>query len=140
MTWNEFNKRLVAALTDDYSEVLEGEEREEWIRKRKEYKEHKTEMARQEKETMDHWFEREEYVNGNWLKRLWLRLLYAIKDTHGEGKLPDAVAREIARYLLPNIIEFFESDEGKKAFEEWKQSKNNAQDKSDIINNKKDEV
>ncbi len=120
MTWNELNKRLVAALTDDYSEVLEGEERDEWLKNRQAYEKHKAELARKEAETMDTWFEQEEYVNGSWWKRLWLRLVYAIRDTHGEKEIPNHIIKEMARCLLPDIIAYCESEEGKAAFLKWK--------------------
>ena len=50
--------------------------------------------------------------------------MYAIKDTHGEGRLPDIVAKDIAGCLLPSIVAYFESEEGKKAFAEWMEKKN----------------
>lgn len=71
-------------------------------------------------------FSFEAYVNGNWFKRLLLRMEYILRDRHGEGNpptIPDHIRMEIARCLLPDIIAFCESEEGKKEFEEWKKKR-----------------
>ncbi|MBR0236200.1 MAG: hypothetical protein IJQ37_07075 [Clostridia bacterium] len=39
------------------------------------------------------------------------------------SQLSDAVIDEIARALLPNILDYFASDRGKREFEEWKKKK-----------------
>ena len=65
------------------------------------------------------------YVNGNWFKRLLLRMQYILRDKHGEGNpptIPDHIRMEIARCLLPDIIAFCESEQGKREFEEWKKN------------------
>ena len=43
-----------------------------------------------------------------------------LKDTHGECDIPDDLIKEIARCLVPDIIAFFETEEAKREFEEWK--------------------
>ena len=43
-----------------------------------------------------------------------------LKDTHGECDIPDELIKEIARCLVPDIIAFFETEEAKREFEEWK--------------------
>lgn len=123
MTWKEYKKRVIEILTDDSSGFLTDEKREKWMKRQKEHAEQESERKRQEQQLLDTWFEQEEYIKGSWWKRLWLRLVYAIKDTHGEGRLPDFVAKDIARCLLPSIIAYFESEEGKKAFAEWMEKK-----------------
>ena len=124
MTWKEYKKRVIEILTDDSSGFLTDEKREKWMKRQKEHAEQQSERKRQEQQVLDTWFEQEEYIKGRWWKRLWLRLVYAIKDTHGEGRLPDFVAKDIARCLLPSIVAYFESEEGKKAFAEWMEKKN----------------
>ena len=124
MTWKEYKKRVIEILTDDSSGFLTDEKREKWMKRQKEHAEQQSERKRQEQQLLDTWSEQEESIKGSWWKRLWLRLVYAIKDTHGEGRLPDFVAKDIARCLLPNIIAYFESEEGKKAFAEWMEKKN----------------
>ena len=57
------------------------------------------------------------------LAELILRLQYILRDKHGEGNpptIPDHIRMEIARCLLPDIIAFCESEQGKREFEEWK--------------------
>ena len=48
------------------------------------------------------------------------RIEELLKDTHGECDIPDEVIKEIARCLVPDIIAFFETEEAKREFEEWK--------------------
>ena len=48
------------------------------------------------------------------------RIEELLKDTHGECDIPDDLIKEIARCLVPNIIAFFETEEAKREFEEWK--------------------
>ena len=42
-------------------------------------------------------------------------------DPTTKSGVPKHVADAIARTFLPDIIAFFESDEGRREFEEWKQ-------------------
>ena len=126
MTWKEFKKRAIAILNDDRSYFLEGKELEAWKQRQKEITAHKAEMERREAELMAHWFEQDAYVNGNWIKRLMLHIQYILRDKHGEGNpptIPEHIRIEIARCLLPDIIAFCESEEGKKEFEEWKKKR-----------------
>ena len=124
MTFKEFKRRTIAILEDDRSYFLEGEELEAWKQKQKEISERQAELERKEEEIMAHWFEQDAYVHGNWFKRLILRIQYLLRDTHGEGHLPQIpkhIRMEIARCLLPDIIAYFESEEGQKEFAEWKE-------------------
>ena len=43
-----------------------------------------------------------------------------LRDNHGECDIPDDLIKEIARCLVPDIIAFFETEEAKREFEEWK--------------------
>ena len=138
MTWKEYKKRVIEILTDDSSGFLTDEKREKWMKRQKEHAEQESERKRQEQQLLDTWFEQEEYIKGSWWKRLCLRLVYAIKDTHGEGRLPDFVAKDVARCLLPSIVAYFESEEGKKAFAEWMEKKNVLQNESFATQSKKD--
>ena len=47
-------------------------------------------------------------------------IVFILRDNRGSTEIPDDVLKEIARALLPGIIAYFESDEGKAEFEEWK--------------------
>ena len=48
------------------------------------------------------------------------RIEELLKDKHGECDIPDDLIKEIARCLVPDIIAFFENEEAKREFEEWK--------------------
>ena len=48
------------------------------------------------------------------------RIEEILKDKHGECDIPDDLIKEIARCLVPDIIAFFETEEAKREFEEWK--------------------
>ena len=48
------------------------------------------------------------------------RIEELLKDKHGECEIPDDLIKEIARCLAPNIVAFFETEEAKREFEEWK--------------------
>ena len=41
-------------------------------------------------------------------------------DPNTKSGIPDHVAESIARMILPDIIAFYESDEGRKEYEAWK--------------------
>ena len=43
-----------------------------------------------------------------------------LRDNRGECDIPDDLIKEIARCLAPNIVAFFETEEAKREFEEWK--------------------
>ena len=48
------------------------------------------------------------------------RIEELLKDKHGECDIPDDLMKEIARCLVPDIIAFFETEEAKREFEDWK--------------------
>ena len=48
------------------------------------------------------------------------RIEELLKDNRGECDIPDDLIKEIARCLAPNIVAFFETEEAKREFEEWK--------------------
>lgn len=68
---------------------------------------------------------REEYLNAGWFKRLILRIEFVFRDTRGEShipQIPEHIRKEIARCLLPDIVAYFESEQGQREFEEWKKA------------------
>ena len=78
---------------------------------------------RKEREILATWFLREEYINAGWFKRFLLRIEFVFRDTRGESHIPEIpknIRMEIARCLLPDIIAYFESEEGQREFTEWK--------------------
>ena len=47
---------------------------------------------------------------------------YDVNDVNAAG-IPEFVYESLARSLLPVIQKYYESDEGKRAFAEWKEKK-----------------
>ena len=46
-----------------------------------------------------------------------------IYNNFGEAEIPDKVIRDIAKALLPNIIDYLNSEKGKAEFAEWKRNR-----------------
>jgi hypothetical protein len=125
MTWKKFWRRVNALLHDNRTRILEGEDIENWEEYQRKRREEEAERHKKEQEILSTWFLREEYINAGWFKRLLLRLEFVFRDTHGEGHIPNIpnhIRMEIARCLLPDIIAYFESEEGQREFTEWKKA------------------
>ena len=45
------------------------------------------------------------------------------RGTGGDRLLPTNIIKEIAECLLPDIIAFYETEEGQKEFQKWKEQK-----------------
>ena len=58
---------------------------------------------------------------------IWIVLL----DNRGEAQIPDEVIRDLARFFLPNIIAFYQSEEGKAEFAKWKAEQEAANNSSE---------
>ena len=132
MTWKKFWRRVNALLHDNRTRLLEGEEIEDWEEYQRKRREEEAERHKKEQEILSTWFLREEYINAGWFKRLLLRIEFVFRDTHGEGHIPNIpnhIRMEIARCLLPDIVAFYESEQGQKEFEEWKKQQLSANKK-----------
>ncbi len=66
------------------------------------------------------WEEIKNYDKLSFLKKILIRLRFTWKSTRAELALSDEIVESIVDLMLPDIISFFESEEGKKEFEEWK--------------------
>ena len=55
----------------------------------------------------------------NW-EELRRRIIEILTDKRGELGIPKDKVEAIAEMILPDIIAFFQSEEGKKVFAEWK--------------------
>ena len=81
-------------------------------------------------------FLRWEYLNAGWFKRFILRIEFVFRDTRGEShipQIPDHIRIEIARCLLLDIVAYFESEQGQRAFAEWKaQQEAEKKEKSEV--------
>ena len=62
----------------------------------------------------------DEYRNGNRRKRFWLYLQVFPIDRRASTNIPDHEIEALARCFLPDIIAYFESEEGKAEFAAWK--------------------
>ena len=54
------------------------------------------------------------------LECLYQRLSALLRNKTAEANIPDYVIQEMARCLLPDLIAFYESEEGMAAFNQWK--------------------
>ena len=62
----------------------------------------------------------------NW-EELRRRIIEILTDKRGELGIPKDKVEAIAEMILPDIIAFFQTDEGKKVFEEWKKEQQEKQ-------------
>ena len=123
MTFKKFWKRVNALIHDNRTVLREGEDIEDWEEAQRKQREIEAERQRKEQKVLATWFLREEYINAGWLKRLLLRIEFVFRDTHGEShipQIPEHIRKEIARCLLPDIVAYFESEQGQREFAEWK--------------------
>ena len=96
---------------------------EAWREQQKKITEQRLQGELEKRELVEHWFEQDAYINDTWLKRAWMRLQFIFLDIKGEkhhSKIPDYVIQEMARCVLPDLIAFYESEEGMAAFNQWK--------------------
>lgn len=63
------------------------------------------------------------------LEELRRRIIEILTDKRGELGIPKDKVEAIAEMILPDIIAFFQTDEGKKVFEEWKKEQEETQKK-----------
>ena len=127
MTWKKFWKRVNALIHDNRTALRESEDIEDWEEVQRKQRKIEAERQRKEQEILATWFLREEYLNAGWFKRLLLRIEFVFRDTRGEShipQIPEHIRKEIARCLLPDIVAYFESEQGQKEFEEWRKTQN----------------
>ena len=63
----------------------------------------------------------------NRMSELRRRIIEILTDKRGELGIPKDKVEAIAEMILPDIIAFFQTDEGKKVFEEWKKEQQEKQ-------------
>ena len=63
----------------------------------------------------------------NRMSELRRRIIEILTDKRGELGIPKDKVEAIAEMILPDIIAFFQTDEGKKVFEEWKKEQEEKQ-------------
>ena len=81
-----------------------------------------------------YWKDIQANEHGGFWARLRVRIKYTFRERRAECDVPKYVLQAIVDDMLPDIRAFFESEEGKREFEEWKAQKN-----KHLKNNKKKE-
>ena len=71
------------------------------------------------------WKDIYDYENGNIFKRIRVILKSLLLSKKGNANVPHDVIESLAATFLPDIRAFFESEEGKREFEEWKAQREN---------------
>ena len=67
-----------------------------------------------------YWKDIQAYEHGGFWARLRVQIKYTFRDRSAECDVPKYVLQAIVDDMLPDIRTFFESEEGKREFEEWK--------------------
>ena len=75
----------------------------------------------------DQWNEIKEYERASVFRKIWLRIIQTFRNTTGSAGFPMQVLESIVDTMLPDIVAFFETDEGKREFEEWKEERRRAE-------------
>ena len=63
------------------------------------------------------------YEHGGFWKRWLIEIRYVLSERRAECNVPKHVLQAIVDDMLPDIRAFFESEEGKREFEEWKKQR-----------------
>ncbi len=67
-----------------------------------------------------YWKDIQAYEHGGFWARLRVQIKYTFRDRSAECDVPKYVLQAIVDDMLPGVCAFFESEEGKREFEEWK--------------------
>ncbi len=70
-----------------------------------------------------YWKDIQAYEHGGFWARLRVQFKYTFRDRSAECDVPKYVLQAIVDDMLPDIRAFFESEEGKREFEEWKKQR-----------------
>ena len=60
------------------------------------------------------------YEHGGFWKKWFIEIRYVFRERRAECDVPKHVLQAIVDDMMPDIRAFFESEEGKREFEEWK--------------------
>ena len=69
------------------------------------------------------WNEIKDYEKASLLRKAWLRIVQTFQNGKGSAGIPIHVLESIVDAMLPDIVSFFETDDGKREFEEWKEER-----------------
>ena len=73
------------------------------------------------------WNEIKDYEKASLLRKAWLRIVQTFQNGKGSAGIPIHVLESIVDTMLPDIVAFFETDDGKHEFEEWKAERHRAE-------------
>ena len=73
------------------------------------------------------WNEIKDYEKASLLRKAWLRIVQTFQNGKGSAGIPIHVLESIVDTMLPDIVAFFETDDGKREFEEWKAERRRAE-------------
>ena len=76
------------------------------------------------------WEEIKSFESYNVFRRLYLHLVRILRDRKGAIGIPKHVLESIVDTMLPDIIAFYETEEGRREFEEWKKKQSHIQSKN----------
>ena len=90
--------------------------------------EHSAEIDREFKKAIaerlePYWEDIQAYEHGGFWARLRVELKYTFREKRAECDVPKSVLQAIVDDMLPDIRAFFESEKGKREFEEWKNNR-----------------
>ena len=123
MTWKQFVRRFKEMMADTSTTPLGVADLEASHRKQKKISERYLREEQEKREQAKNWLNQDSYAKASLPKKIWMCLQYIYWDIRGQmhhPKIPDHVIQEMARCLLPDLIAFYESEEGKAAFAQWK--------------------
>ena len=66
------------------------------------------------------------------LEEVGKRIVKALNNKRGSWGLPPSEGEVIAQALMPDIIAFFETEEGKQIYEQWKREQEKKKGKNDV--------
>ena len=117
-------ERIKEILTDTSGIIGTPEERAKW----KQYYDNQTELAKAVAAELENGNEQmTDQKKGTWLQRIKDALRYIFTDKRGECTIPDHILRDLARLILPSIMEMYQSEEGKQLLMQWKAEQEQAE-------------
>ena len=126
MTWKQFVRRFNEMMADTCTTPYGVTDLEAWHKKQKQITERRLQEEQEKRELAKNWMKQDAYRKAPLFKKIWMCLQYIYWDICGQmhhPKIPDYIIQEMARCLLPDLIAFYETEEGKAAFSQWKAEK-----------------
>ena len=117
-------ERIKEILTDTSGIIGTPEERAKW----KQYYENERELAKAVAAELENGNEEMTgQKKSTWLQKIKDALQYIFTDKRGECTIPDHILRDLARLILPSIMEMYQSEEGKQLLMQWKAEQEQAE-------------